>query len=844
MTSKVATVEISTSTAEFGEQVPIWGMPLTPVALALTLGIVADRLLVILLPFSMGFALACLAAWVIQQRADDKGLAILYLWGAAAGLGASYHHWHRDIVPTDDIRHLAALEPRPVRVAGIIAAEPIYTPARNHPLQSTERPESTKWVLQVRRLHDGLDWLPASGLVQATGPGTLKKTVHVGDEVEMVGNLSLPPGPANPGEFDYADYLGDQRIGAVLAAKGSPESVTLWRQGWPASLMGWLGVVRAWAKEVLERKIAAPYHTIAWALLLGDGSGMTGDDWDIYLRTGVIHVLAISGQHLVVLAGFIWFVLRLGGISTRQGAVEVAVFLLGYALLTGARPAVMRAAWTVLAYCGGMMLGRRVLPANVFALAWIGVLLVNPTDIFNTGCQLSFLAVAMLFWGTRQDKEGEPDALKQVIEESRPWIVRQARMLLRWVGRIYFVNLIIWLAVSPLAASRFHVVSPVALLIGPLMVLFTSIALMAGFLLLLTSWLGPLCWPFAIVTQGCLAVCQWIVQGGANLPGAFDYVADIPDWWLAVFYLGLATWLTAPFARRWGWWLLGGGMVMVFYLILAQAGWWRTAEFRCTFLAVGHGGCTVIETPDGRVAIYDVGSLAGPDLVRRHVAPYLWWRGYRAIDEVFLSHADLDHFNGLSGLVERFRIHRVAMTPSFAGRQLESVRHTLTALTGHGVEVRTIHAGERWDQAGVSWQVLHPPAQGPEGKENARSMVVRIQYQGTSILLTGDLEEPGLSQVLGRSITPVEVLMAPHHGSLASNTPALAKWARPNIVISSQAPPRFNARVGENYEKMGAQFLATWWHGSITIRSDQGNAWVETYRTKLTLPLRQAASQR
>src|SRR5260370_1208554 len=180
----------------------------------------------------------------------------------------------------------------------------------------------------------------------------------------------------------------------------NPQAAPLLRDSGPRPIAGWLAWIGAWCKQVLDRALPEAQAAIARALLLGDGSAMTGSDWDKYLNTGVIHVLAISGQHLVVLGSFAWLMLRLGGVSRRRGALVVACFLMAYALLVGARPPVMRAAWTVLAFAGGMILVRPVMPANSFALAWILVAAINPTDVFNSGCLLSFLAVAVLFWGT------------------------------------------------------------------------------------------------------------------------------------------------------------------------------------------------------------------------------------------------------------------------------------------------------------------------------------------------------------------------------------------------------------------------------------------------------------
>src|SRR5262249_14827856 len=154
-----------------------------------------------------------------------------------------------------------------------------------------------------------------------------------------------------------------------------------------ASLFGWLAVLRGWGQRRLTDDLDKQ-SGVAAALLLGEGSGMTGDDWEQYLRTGVIHVLAISGQHLVVLAGFLWLASRVLLIRRKHAAPIIAALLIGYALLTGGRPPVMRAAWMVGVYCGGIMMQRPVAHANTFALGWIGVAIMNPTDIFNAGCQL------------------------------------------------------------------------------------------------------------------------------------------------------------------------------------------------------------------------------------------------------------------------------------------------------------------------------------------------------------------------------------------------------------------------------------------------------------------------
>jgi competence protein ComEC len=492
----------------------------------------------------------------------------------------------------------------------------------------------------------------------------------------------------------------------------------------------------------------------------------------------------------------------------------------------------MRAAWVVLTYCGAVILLRPLSRANTFALAWIGVLLINPMDAFNAGCQLSFVAVAVLVWGVDQWADQPVDPLERAIDHARSWHAMLGIQSLRTILACYAINAVVWLAVTPLLAANYHTVSPIALLLGPPMVVLTSIALLAGFtFLLFAGWLFPVAWLFGWITQLSLLGCDALVSLGQRMPWACIFVADVPTWWLCVFYLGLLVGMTLPIVWQHGRWALAAGGLWLALGVALQLWPHRPGELRCTFISVGHGGCTVIETPNGRVFVYDAGATTGPDVTRRHIAPFLWSRGIRRIDDLILSHADLDHFNGVPQLADRFAIGRVLCTPTFAERSLPAVQKTVGALESRAIPMQIVHAGHRWQDDGVSFSVLHPPAVGPPGKENVRSLVLLVEHDDWSMLLTGDLEEAGLTQVLKLPNPRIDVLMAPHHGSDKSNIPAFAKWAKPKLVVSSQTEPTSERVSVRMYEQIGAKYLGTWPHGAITIRPGIGE---ETYRSKLT----------
>jgi competence protein ComEC len=733
--------------------------PLVPATLAITGGIVVDRFISTPTVVALLFAVVCLILWAVLTYLRANRLALVYLALTGVGFGAAYHHFRRDDLAADDLSRFAPDEPRPVRMRGVVDEEPLRLPGAVDPLRSTEQPPHATLVIRATQIDERGDWRPVSGRVWVNVSAVLAE-MHLGDTIELTGRLAKVSGPANPGEFDLAELMRDHGIHCRLEVRKSADAVVRIERGWQRSVGGWLAVVRQRGQQELARALPDETAGVAQALLLGDGAPMTNADWSKYIRTGVIHVLAISGQHLVVLALFLWWALRLAGVGQRRGALCVALILLGYSLLTGGRPPALRSAVTVCAACGALILRRRTHAFNLFALAWLVVALVDPTDLFGTGCLLSFLSVGVLHWGVGPVlRPVEPDRLERVIDEARPTWLR----VLRWLGwqvlEAYIVTLVLWLTITPLAASRYALVSPAGLLLGPPLTLLTSIALLAGFLFLLLAAIAPiLAAPLVPLIHGPLALCARLVDAADGWRLGCIYVGEVPTWWLAIFYAVMLVLLAWPGWRPYWRRIALGGTGWLAVGLLAAAVRLPTNELRVTFLAVGHGGCTVLEAPDGRTLLYDAGAIAGPDVSRRQIAPYLWSRGVRRIDEVFLSHADLDHFNGLVGLLDRFAIGQVTLTPSFADKETAAVRLTLDRLRERNIPTRIVKAGDRLTAGTVELRVLHPPAVGPPGNENSRSLVLEVRHAEYVFLLTGDLEAEGTTYVLDQPRRRVDVL--------------------------------------------------------------------------------------
>ena len=442
----------------------------------------------------------------------------------------------------------------------------------------------------------------------------------------------------------------------MVRCDDSAATVTRLEEGWRSSPFGWLGVLRGWGTRAFRESLPADESGLAAALLLGDTTALDREEWDAYVRTGVVHVLAISGQHLVILAGFVWFVLKVFGVRRRYGAVVVIAVMLGYAFLTGGRPSAVRAAVMVCAYCGVIISRRPLNMANTFALAWLVIVALNPTDPFTLGFQSSFLSVFVLIWGAARGSRPRHRRRLNNSSTSRGARPRSSSARsLRAVGVAFAVSFILAVVNAPLILYWQNIASPLGVVLGPPLILLTSIALICGFLVLMLSPFGFwAAWPLARITELSLSGCEALVHAAEFVPGGWVYSPGPSMVWLAGFYVGVVglVLLPLPWSKR----CLLALILWVFVGLAASDRTRVSDELRVTFLAVGHGGCVVIETPDGRVLLYDAGTTSGPEAVRRTIAPYLWSRGVTSIDEVFLSHADLDHFNGMPELLRRFPV--------------------------------------------------------------------------------------------------------------------------------------------------------------------------------------------
>jgi competence protein ComEC len=483
---------------------------------------------------------------------------------------------------------------------------------------------------------------------------------------------------------------------------------------------------------------------------------------------------------------------------------------------------VIRATILILVACWALYLRRRPLSFNSLAVAARVGVARNPTDLFRTGPQLSFLAVAGLMWFAPgwifNGRKFDP--LERLIARTRGLLPRTFWAVGVGIRHLTLVTATIWLLVLPLVMARFNLCTPIALVLNTILWVPMALSLIFGFATLVFGTLIP---PIGAMFGALCEVNLWFLQSSVNLaqdiPGGHYWVPGPPEWWLLGFYGGLALLAAVPRIRpprRWCLAILAAWIAVGFTAATADRG--RSERLDCTFLSVGHGSATVLEMPSGKTLLFDAGRFAAPGTARRCIAGYLWSRGITHLDAVVISHGDVDHYNALPGLLDRFSIGVVYVSPMMFDEENPALAALRESIDFHGVPLREIRAGDLLDcgrQCRV--EVLHPPQQGVFGGDNANSIVLAVDCFGHGILLAGDLDSPGLDDMLAEEPHDCSVLLAPHHGSQRSNPPGMADWATPEIVIISGSRRWDPAPVRRAYEASGSHVLHTAQTGAVTV---------------------------
>ena len=625
--------------------------------------------------------------------------------------------------------------------------------------------------------------------------------VHPGERWRFTVRLRRPHGNLNPNGFDYEAWLLERGIGATgyVRSRGEPR-----RLGERASFQDRIERAREAVRGRFHAALeATPAAGILTALAVGDQRAIATEEWRLFSRTGVTHLMSISGLHVTLVSGLAawlvsafwrrvpWLALRL---PARKAAAVAAIFgAFGYALLAGFAVPAQRTFYMVAVVAAALWAGRIASPGRTLALALAVVLLVDPWAPLAPGFWLSFAAVALIFY------------------VASGWTRREPRVL-QWVR----VQWAITLGLAPAVLLLFGQVSiagPLAnaVAIPVVSVVVTPLALAAAVIpwepvLLFAAWL----------VQWLLEFLEWC----AALPSAL-WRQHVPALWTVAAALVGVAWMLAP--RGVPGRACGLALLAPAFLLPPPAP--PPGEAWITTFDVGQGLAVMVRTAS-RTLLYDAGPAFGAeaDSGGRIVIPALQAGGAKSVDLMVLTHEDTDHVGGALTVLESIEVRALASSLPPA--------HPANALAASS---RPCHAGERWEWDGVAFAFLHPRPGAASVRRNNQSCVLRVATTGGAMLLTGDIERQAEVSLLNTSLK-ADVLLVPHHGSRSSSTPEFIGAVAPRWAVF---PTGYRSRFGHphpevlaRYRSAGIGILRTDLDGAVRVVLNAREVIVDTERAR------------
>jgi competence protein ComEC len=612
--------------------------------------------------------------------------------------------------------------------------------------------------------------------------------IKPGETWQLKVKLKRPNGFLNPGIFDYEKWLFRKKIVAVGYVRTSTSNQQLIADR-KVSIDAYRASIYQKIKRIQGEQDAT---AVLGALTVAIKNDISDELWNLFRSTGTNHLMAISGLHIGMVATFaymliklIWFIFpSLALVTPRQqaGVFTGVVFAFLYALLAGFTIPTQRAFIMVAAIAFALLYRRHFSMPQVFSVALLAILLIDPFSVLDAGFWLSFIAVALIFYLIAQNKN-----------ESR------------WVS-IIRVQLLISLAMIPLTTFLFGSaswLSPIANIIAIpwVTLLVVPFALLGVAVQEISPVAAALGFDISLWAIDVLIIFLKLLTA---LPESTLFLSKPPLLFIILSIIGVL-WLFAPkgIPAKWLGLLL---MMPVFIYKPAEP---VKGAFEYVLLDTGQSLASVIKTQN-HTLVYDTGygSPNGFNIGEKVVVPYLNAQGIHRIDHLIVSHLDNDHSGGVEAILEQVNVSTLSASeiPKQVKRKVDLCR-----------------SGQAWQWDGVHFTLLSPVEGHSYKKRNNRSCVLKVENKYHSLLLTADIEKEAEKVLLKQKNKQIssEILLIPHHGSKTSSTISFLRAVNPSLaIVNAGYRNRYHfptQTIRERYQSLGIPILNTASEGAIRI---------------------------
>lgn len=695
-----------------------------------------------------------------------------------------------------------ACEQQVIPVQGVIVSVPERDARGQHVDVAIERSFNASCPLPAKvRLH----LYESSHRTQPAQSSALMPRLQAGERWQFSVRLKRPHATRNPHGFDYAAWCLANEIGASGSIVAKLPMVRLQPLVWQPNAL-----IARWRSRVgdrIERVLGkTPTSAVIRALVIGEDSQITRADWQLFVDTGINHLVSISGLHITMLASLGYFCA--GGLwrlrpnlalylpSSLAASIGGAMVAVAYSALAGFSIPTQRTLYMLLTVLTMLSLRQRFPFSWILSIAIWVVLVLDPWAVLAPGFWLSFGAVAILAF-----------AMGSRLRTANGW---QVAIHTQWVITLAFVPVLV------MFFNQLSFVSPVANALAIPMVSLAIVPLAIAGAILPFDFLLQLA---AAIWEICAHALQWLRQ----LPWAVSYSATPSMWAWLMALLGTLVWLMPR-----GWPLRWAGLLLWLPMFLPTPATLLPGQMCVTVLDVGQGLSVLVQTAR-HAMLYDAGPayMADSDAGQRIVLPYLRHLGIRQLDLAMVSHDDNDHVGGmasvLAGVPARKLLSSLAPDATFFN-QLQHIKPPVV------MPHEACHAGQQWQWDQVTFRVLYPAQGLPAGiKDNDKSCVIQMISAHGSLLLTGDIERYAEQALLASAPAGLtsHVMTMPHHGSKTSSSMAFVHAVRPEIAIATMGYlNRFGhpkPEVVARYDALGTQTLRSDSDGAIVLDFTQGS---------------------
>jgi len=727
----------------------------------------------------------------------------------------------------ENVRKLATIR-------GLIVTDPYINRNKNWKFARFKFTDpDTSFYVKLSELKTVDDWADVTGTVRVQVAEPVLD-LKAGDYIQAYCWLDRFKPTTNPGQFDIAKYLARKNV-FIAASIKSHDSIELLKDN-PTGLF--TKIKSRFKNAATQALLDGPSpddqsEGLLQALLLGYRRDIDSATYEAFRRTGLLHFISLSGMHLGILVGTIWWLCKTMGLMKRARSIVCIMAIAVFLLIVPLRAPTLRAAIIGWVFCLSFFFRRKPNSINTLSLAAIILLLIRPTDLFTAGWQLSFASVLCIILFTDRiyfflyEKIAETSWFRDKTK-AKPFF-RIIVKLASYIFKLFSVGLAAWLGGAGILLYHFYTINPFTSIWTVIVFPFVAGILTLGYLKMVLSFLLPsVAGVLGILVTGLADLLIWIVKLLARLDISRVLVGHVSLTLVILYYFIIAFAFFVHFRRPLIKKIIFTTMLLAIFISMGITKWQRIHRDNLvlTCLDVGHGQAILAQLPGGANVLFDAGSLHKGDIGRRIVAPFLDYSGLSKIDAVIISHNDVDHINGIPEIVEHCDIGAIFANDAFLGKtdSWGTAKFLRDRLLEQGHKIHTL--GESLNlQSPANIKILWPTEQfcrNEELDDNDKSLVILIEFNGRKMLLCSDIMNFAQRELL--QLYPdlkADVVVVPHHGSAKTAEPSFLENLNADILLCSCNARQYERANSSGNDKLIANREKTFYtprDGAITIR--------------------------